>query len=95
MGLNLYESLPYHVSANGNVITGRGRFTGLLITASSALVSCSVWDAGNQRLMPTFKATASTTDGIQFANPIQVKNGISANISAGGKATIYFVSSPS
>jgi len=95
MGINLYESIAYNVSATGKVVTGRGRFTGMLLTASSALATIEVWDFGNQKLMPTFKAIASTTDGIQFANPIQVKSGLSAVITGGGVGTLYFVSSPS
>jgi hypothetical protein len=97
MGLNLYESLPYNITASGGSkpVTGRGRFTGMLITAKTAvLATIDVWDFGNQRLMPTFNATSNTTDGIQFANPIQVKNGISANLAGTDSATIYFVSSP-
>lgn len=95
MGLNLYESLPYNITTSDRVVTGRGRLTGLVLTSGAGAAEIEIWDFGNKKLMPLFKATASTTGGIQFTSPIQVKNGVSANIAgANASAAIYFVSSP-
>jgi len=82
MSLNVYETIPYYITSSGSITSVRGRLSAVLITAGETnTATLTLWDKGNQRLTPLFRVASGTTDGIQFAQSLYVKNGVSAVMS--------------